>query len=47
MAPNEEQIRSKAAKTDTYGVTFGKDVVYMIILLNVEWAAKQLWSGEH
>ena len=40
MVTKVEQLRSKAAKIDTYGVTFGKEVVCMIILSNIEWAAE-------
>ena len=47
MVTKVEQLRSKAAKIDTYGVTFGKDFVCMIILLTIKWAAGQLWGSKH
>ena len=47
MVTNVEHLHSKAANINTYGVTFCEDVIFMIILSNVEWAARQLWGGKH
>ena len=46
MVTNVERFRSQAAKANAYGVTVGEDVVCLVLLSNVEWAAQQEWGGE-
>ena len=45
MVTNVEILNAKIEKMGTYGVTIGEDIIVMIILANVEEAAK--WSPEH
>ena len=45
MVTNVEHFRSQVAKANAYGVTVGKDVVCLVLLSNVEWAAQQEWGG--
>ena len=46
MVVNVECIRSQAAKSNGYGVKVGEDVIVLIIIANIEWAASQEWGGE-
>jgi hypothetical protein len=46
MVVNVERLRSQAAKSKGYGVKVGEDVIVLIIISNVEWAASQDWGGE-
>ena len=46
MVTNVERFRSQAAKANAYGITVGEDVVCLVLLSNVEWAAQQEWGGE-
>ena len=41
MVVNVERLRSQAAKSNGYGVQVGKDVIVIIIIANIEWAASQ------
>ena len=36
---NVERLRSQAAKSKGYGVKVGEDVIVLIIIANIEWAA--------
>ena len=46
MVVNVERLRSQAAKSKGYGVKVGEDVIVLIIIANIEWAASQEWGGE-
>ena len=46
MVVNVEHLRSQAAKSKEYGVKVGEDVIVLIIIANIEWAASQEWVGE-
>ena len=46
MVVNVERLRSQAAKSIGYGVKVGKDVIVLIIIVNIEWAVSQEWGGE-
>ena len=46
MVVNVERLRSQAAKSNGYGVKVGEDVIVLIIIVNIEWAASQEWGGE-
>ena len=46
MVVNVERLRSQAAKSNGYGVKVGEDVIVLIIIANIEWAASQEWGGE-
>ena len=45
MVVNVKRLCSQAAKSKGYGVTVGEDVIVLIIITNVEWAASQNWGG--
>ena len=45
MVTNVERFRSQAAKANAYGITVGEDVVCLVLLSNIEWAAQQEWGG--
>ena len=44
MVINVERLRSQAAKSKGYGVKVGEDVIVLIIIANIEWAASQEWG---
>ena len=44
MVMNVERLRSQAAKSIGYGVMVGEDVICLIIIANMEWAASQDWA---
>ena len=46
MIVNVERLRSQAAKSNSYGVKVGEDVIVLIIIANIEWAASQEWGGK-
>ena len=46
MVTNVEQFRSQAAKANAYGATVGEDVICLVLLSNIKWAAQQDWGGE-
>ena len=46
MVVNVERLCSQAAKSKGYDVKVGKDVIVLIIIANIEWAASQEWGGE-
>ena len=46
MVVNVERLRSQAAKSNGYGVKVGEEVIVLIIIANIEWAASQDWGGE-
>ena len=46
MIVNVERLRYQAAKSNGYGVKLGEDVIVLIIIADIEWAARQEWGGE-
>jgi hypothetical protein len=46
MVVNVERLHSQAFKSNGYGVKFSKDVIVLIIIANIEWAANQDWGSE-
>jgi len=46
MVTNVERFCSQAAKANAYGITVGEDVVCLVLLSNIEWAAQPEWGGE-
>ena len=43
---NVKHLCSQAAKSNGYDVKVGEDVIVLIIIANIEWAASQEWGGE-
>ncbi len=46
VAINVEKFATNAAKTQAYGIHVHDDLKAVVILANVEWAARQSWGTE-
>jgi hypothetical protein len=46
VAINVEKFATNAAKTQAYGIRVHDDLNAVVILANMEWAARQSWGTE-
>ena len=46
VAINVKKFATNAAKTQVYGIPVHDNLKAVVILANVEWAARQLWGTE-